>query len=70
MVPPFSRGVAALEDDDYAQALVFDPLLEMAQFGLQLAQLFHVFLAGQFFGACVWGFVFFAHDWCGLFSEE
>ena len=42
----FARGVAALEDDDHAQALVFDPLLKMAQFRLKLSQLLHVILVG------------------------
>ena len=44
----FARGVAALEDDDDAQPLVFDPLLEMAQLGLELAQFLLVFLGFHF----------------------
>jgi hypothetical protein len=54
---PFARGIAALEDDDYAQALVFDPLLEMAQFSLKLPQLLHVFLALQLPGVVWFGFL-------------
>ena len=44
----FARGVAALEDDDHAQALVFDPLLEMAQLGLELAKFLLVVLGVHF----------------------
>ena len=40
----FAGGVAALEDDDHAQALVFDPFLKLAQLGLELAQFLLVFL--------------------------
>ena len=43
-----ARGVAALEDDDDAQALVLDPLLELAQLGLELAQFLLVFLGFHF----------------------
>ena len=41
-------GVAALEDDDDAQALVLDPLLELAQLGLELAQFLLIGLAVHF----------------------
>ena len=44
----FARGVAALEDDDDAQALVLDPILEMAQLGLELAKFLLVFLRFHF----------------------
>ena len=44
-------GVAALEDDDHAQALVLDPLLQLAQLALELAQLLHVFLVLHFLRA-------------------
>src|SRR5262249_56939608 len=38
-------AIAALEHDDRAQPLVFDPFLELAELGLQAAQLPFVFLA-------------------------
>src|SRR6266853_823208 len=37
-------GIPAFEDDNRAQALVLDPLLQFAEFRLQLAQLLHVLL--------------------------
>ena len=40
-------AVASLEHDDDAQALVLDPVLQVAQLDLQLAQLLLVFLALQ-----------------------
>ena len=43
-----ARGIAAFEDDDDAQALVLDPLLEMAQLGLELAKFLLVFLRFHF----------------------
>ena len=62
----FAGGVAALEYDDHAQPLVFDPLLEFAQLRLELAQFPGVFLGLQFPGFAVRGFavldfVFLAH---------
>ncbi len=36
--PPLAGRVAPLEDDDHPEALVLDPLLKLAQLGLQLAQ--------------------------------
>ena len=42
--PALAGGVASLEDDDHAEALVLDPFLELAQLGLQLAQLLLVLL--------------------------
>ena len=41
-------GIAALEDDDDAQALVLDPFLQLAELALELAQFLLVFLALQF----------------------
>src|SRR5262249_26647643 len=38
-------GVATFEDYDHAQALMLDPVLQRAEFHLQLAQRFFVFLA-------------------------
>ena len=43
-----ARGVAALEDDDDAQPLLLDPILEMTQPGLKLAQFLLVFLRFHF----------------------
>jgi len=43
MVPPFP-AVAALEDNDHAQALLLDPPLHMTQLDLQLPERFFVFL--------------------------
>ena len=45
---PFAGGVAPLKHDDYAQPLVYHPVLQAAQFGLQLAQLLLVFLTFHF----------------------
>ena len=43
-----ARGVAALEDDDDAQPLLLDPILEMTQPGLKLAKFLVVFLRFHF----------------------
>jgi hypothetical protein len=53
-------GIAAFKDDDDAESFVLDPGLEVAEFGLKFALLFHVFLAAQFFLAV--GFGIFAHN--------
>ena len=43
-----ARGVAAFEDDDDAQPLLLDPILEMTQPGLKLAKFLVVFLRFHF----------------------
>ena len=53
--------IAALENNDHAQALIFDPLLELTQLALKFAQLFQVFLATQLIGVVGVRFVFLAH---------
>ena len=61
-----ARGVAAFEDDDDAQPLLLDPILEMTQLGLKLAKFLSYFFAFIFSGpfgfdslliGCGWGFV-------------
>src|SRR5262245_890947 len=42
-----SCGVPALEDDNYAEAFVFDPVLEFAKFTLESAEFLLVLLALQ-----------------------
>src|SRR5262249_39384749 len=54
---PLPRTVAPLEYDDCAKALVLDPGLQVAQLGLELAQLLFVFLALELRLAFVWGSV-------------
>ena len=56
---PLAGGVAALENDDHPQALVFDPRLELAQLTLELAQFLRVFLGFHIPNAVC--FCFFAH---------
>ena len=43
--PAFSGGIAALEHDDDAQALILDPILQMTKFDLQFPQLFFIDLS-------------------------
>src|SRR5271166_2239364 len=45
---PFSRRIAALEDDNDAQPFVLHPFLQLAEFDLKFAQFLFVFLAGEF----------------------
>src|SRR5262249_19835635 len=43
--PALAGAVAPLEDDDDAQAFLFDPVLEVTELGLELAKLLRVFLS-------------------------
>ena len=52
----FAGGVAPFKDNDHAQALVLDPLLELAKLALELAQFLQVFLVLYFLfpvGFCI-----------------
>ena len=66
----FAGGVAALEHDDDAQALVLDPLLQVAQLGLELAQFLLVFLGLQLLGLAVPDFVILAHRFLGFADDS
>ena len=57
-------AVAPLKYDNHAQALVFDPILKLAQFGLKATQFLLVFLPFQL--GLIVGFVLVSHRFFSL----